>query len=421
MNKDQKTTEYLNKMKDMKLSDSSRARMESNLLEYARFHGVKEGVRIGDDRRSIKQVPQRTSLFNLLRPKSMTAAIIAIALIAGGGTSYAAEGAVPGEFLYTVKTEINENVKSALAISDEAEAKLQARLAEERLKEAEELASRGELTAKVATDISARVRSHVENAEERNAQAEAEGDFESSATVRASLEGSFRAYANILSDLNTSVLGNDGSILVTDIQKYSEGTAKAQTNATATIEASMSTKSAAKATIAQADDLIAKVTVELEKAKSEISAEAYASAEVKLGGATEAQSEAKASFQAEAYSSAYASAQTAVRIASEVETMIKSMLRVGVDIRTDIDVDARQPGDPIPGIDITIEQDTGDNKRTETGSDTNTESDSRTGTTSQSGIDHSVDVEVDATTDTEVDTGVIDAGVKTNTSIQSNI
>ena len=56
-NKD-KTTEYVDKFKDMKLSAPSRARIENNLLEYARFHTV----RVGEDGRSIKQVPPRTSL-----------------------------------------------------------------------------------------------------------------------------------------------------------------------------------------------------------------------------------------------------------------------------------------------------------------------------------------------------------------------
>ena len=83
MNKDTKTKEYGEKLKGMKLSDTARSRIENNLLEYARFHSV----RVEGDGRSIGQVPQRTSLFNLFKqPKSMTAAIIAIMVLAGGGT-----------------------------------------------------------------------------------------------------------------------------------------------------------------------------------------------------------------------------------------------------------------------------------------------------------------------------------------------
>ena len=78
MNNDDKTTKYLEKLKDMKLSESSRARIEGNLQEYARFHTV----RVGQDNRSIGQVPKSTFLsrlkeqfpgifFTRLKPKLM--------------------------------------------------------------------------------------------------------------------------------------------------------------------------------------------------------------------------------------------------------------------------------------------------------------------------------------------------------------
>lgn len=407
MKKDIKTTEYVAKLKDMKLSDASRTRIENNLLEYAGFHSV----RVEEDGRSIEQVPQRTSILNLFKSKSMTAAIIAIMLVAGGGTSYAAEGAVPGDFLYTVKTEVNENVKSAFAISNEAEAKLQARLAEERLEEAEELAARGELTAEASADISSRVKAHTDEAHERIDLTEAKGDYESSAVVRANLEGSFRAYADILASLNSSVSGNDGASLVTDIRAYAEATAEAQANATATIETSVAARAAAEATIARADTLITEVTARLERAESKMSAEAHAQAEAKLGEAVNAQAEAKASFRSETYQAAYIAAQTAFRIASEVDTMINSALRVNIDIVTDIEM--RQPGDPIPGIDIGVEQDTNSNNRTDINADESAANESdRSNTT---------DVESDSSTDVEVDTGVTGTDVQAESSVDLNV
>lgn len=405
MNKDNKTTEYIKKLKDIKLSESSRARMESGLLEYARFHKVSEGVRVGEDGRSIEQVPQRTSLFNLFKqPKSMTAAIIAIALIAGGGTSYAAEGAVPGDFLYTVKTEVNENVKSAWAVSDEAEAKLQARLAAERLAEAETLAARGELTAEASTDISSRLKAHYDEAEKRSAAAEAKGDYESSATVRASLEGSLRAYASVLTDLNTRVSGNNGAALITDVRAYADAAAKAQTQSTATIEASVDVQAAAEVTVKRADNYIAEVKTKLARMEAEVSAEAYARTEARLNEAVLVQAEAKASLRAEAYRAAYTSAQTAIRIASEVEVMINSMLRLQIDVDLGTDV-------MIDGVLDT---------RTESNTDVKGRTESDAGTNDEGKVDSAIDVELDATTDTSVDTDVIDSKVEIDTSIRSS-
>jgi hypothetical protein len=394
MNKDLKIKEYIETLKDMKLSSSSRSRMQDSLQEYARFHAV----RVVGDSRSIEQVPQRTSLFTQFKQsKSMTAAIIAIALIVGGGTSYAAEGAVPGDFLYTVKTEVNENVKSAFAVSNEAEAKLQARLIEERLKEAEELAVEGKLTAQASADISSRLQNHYTQAQERSAQAEANGDYESSATVRASMEGSFRTHADVLTDLNARISGNSGSSLIADIQAYADATAQAQAQATTTIEASVNVQGTTEATVERAENFITEVKAKLDRARADISADAYARAEAKLNEAVSIQTEAQASLQTEAFKVAYVSAQTAIRIASEVESMLNSMLRLQVDF--DLDTD-----EVIDGVlDVRVN------------SDSETDTQSETETTNES--DSFIDVELDAATDTNV----IDAGVQTDTSVRSGI
>jgi len=407
MNKEKNTVTYLKKLEGIKLSDSSRSRMEEELLAHARFHSV----RVGDDSRSIVQVPQRTLLFTLFKQtKSMTAVIIAIMLIAGGGTTFAAEGAVPGDFLYTIKTEVNENVKSAFAISSEAEARLQARLVEERLEEAEELAVRGELTAEASADLSARIQTHTNQAEEQSEKEEAKGDYESSATVRASLEGSFRAYADVLAGLNTRVSGNDGESLITDIRSYAEITANAQATATATIDASVDVKATAQATIDRADNYLTEVEVKLTQAASELSAQVYTRAELRLAEAVAVQAKAKASFQTEVYQAAYTAAQAAIGIASEVDAIINSMLRLQVNVNAD------------PILEGMLDF------RTETDEQTNLQIDSEenadtTESPDTTDSDRSTDssVEVDATTDASVDTSVIDVDVQTDASVQGGL
>jgi len=329
----------------------------------------------------------------------MTAAIIAIMLIAGGGTSYAAESSVPGDFLYPVKIEVNENVKSAFAVSNEAEASLQARLAEERLEEAEELAARGELTAETSANIITRLQAHYQEAEERSEASEAKGDFESSATVRASLEGSFRSYADVLTDLNTRVAGNDSSSLIVNIRSYADASARAQ--ATATIETSVDAKVAVQSTMNRTDKVISDTQTKVTRAEGKLSAEAHTQAEAKLAEAVSAQAKAKASFRAEAYQAAYTSTQAAIRISNEVSSMVNSMLRLNLDINLDTNsvIDTR----------------------------TDTETNSQTGSQSTSTVENSgyaegsIDVKVDANTDANVDTNLLEAGVKTDTSVRSGV
>lgn len=390
---DFETKEYLEKLKQLRLSDSSRARIQNNLLEYARFHGV----RAEEDSRLIMQVPQRTSLLRLFKqPKSMTAALIAIALIAGGGTSYAAGGAVPGDLLYPVKTEVNETIKSAFAFSNESEAKLQAKLAEERLQEAETLAAEGALTAEASATLGAQIKSHYDEAMARSAAAEADGNYEASASVRASLEGSFRTYATILTGLSANVSGNSSNALITEIRTYADGAASTQAQATTSMETSVDAKTTAEATVMAAEQLIAEIQMELTEAKTRVSADAHARAEAKLAEATVAQAEAQASLEAEAYTAAYASAQTALRIAHEVESMIGSMLRLDFDLDLDTNTEINIGSDRNEDDTTPSENPTEDNEDT-------------------------IDLNINADTDATVDTDVIDVDVTGDTSLNSGL
>src|SRR6185503_6305783 len=76
-----------------------------------------------------------------------------LVLFLGVGTSYAAQGALPGEPRYAFKTRVNENVQGVLARTPTAKAEWSAELTYRRLQEAEELAVTGHLTPVASADI----------------------------------------------------------------------------------------------------------------------------------------------------------------------------------------------------------------------------------------------------------------------------
>ncbi len=92
-------------------------------------------------------------------------AVFVFLIGSGGGTSYAAQAALPGELLYAVKIHVNEFVEAALATSPVAKAEVQAVLAERRVEEAQTLASRGMLTEVAATELQVRFDEHAEAAQ----------------------------------------------------------------------------------------------------------------------------------------------------------------------------------------------------------------------------------------------------------------
>lgn len=197
-------TEYFKKLEQIKLSESARARMQGELDAYVTFHPVPSSVRVGDEYRFIEQVPVSTSWFTKLRNihiMPMTFAIL-IALMISGGTTFAAQSALPGDFLYPVKVEVNENIKSVFTFGADAEAELQADLLAERVTEVETLQARGELTAEESIAIANRMRAQSNEVREASE--------ESSPTIRASA----RAEAVISLERYNSLVDNDGSLVV---------------------------------------------------------------------------------------------------------------------------------------------------------------------------------------------------------------
>lgn len=96
------------------------------------------------------KVPVKTthSFYSIFNTKSMylMPAFAILLIVSGAGTSYYAQGSLPGDTLYSVKTGFNENIESLLATSPEAKAQVDLRQVSERLDEAEVLRITGNLT-----------------------------------------------------------------------------------------------------------------------------------------------------------------------------------------------------------------------------------------------------------------------------------
>ncbi len=91
--------------------------------------------------------------------------VILIAILMGGGVSYAAAGTVPGDTLYPVKIHVSENAESALAIGSDARARLEAKLALRRLEEAEKLETKHDLSSDEKAELKANFNKHTANIE----------------------------------------------------------------------------------------------------------------------------------------------------------------------------------------------------------------------------------------------------------------
>lgn len=149
---DMKTSNGMNKHFEQKfraapgtsLSEAERARMREELVRHMESHPLPAAS------------PRAMSWSSQLAWSSYVAragAFAALLLVAGGGVSFAAENALPGNPLYAVKRSITEPVRAALAVTAEEKASWSAEAASRRLAEAEALASRGALDAQTARNL----------------------------------------------------------------------------------------------------------------------------------------------------------------------------------------------------------------------------------------------------------------------------
>ncbi len=194
--------------------------------------------------------PQRTHTpspyilfsFSFQRFAMPVAVLLIVAL--GGTTTYAAQGSLPGGALYPVKIYVNENIQEVLAVSDEAKVSFHTSVAEERLKEAEALASEGKLTTEVSATIEESFNTHVAKADMIAVRLE-EKSPASGVDARVTLDSSLSAHSSILATIgeeskDEQTKQNSNSI-ATRVQSRNQGGAVVALKAAAPASASMQT------------------------------------------------------------------------------------------------------------------------------------------------------------------------------------
>ncbi len=109
------------------------------------------------------------SIPSIFRAHHFSGALMIALLVTTGtfGMSFAADDALPGDFLYPVKVKMNEGVKTAFILSDEARITFERERAELRLREASRLASEGRLDAKRQATVSKLFAAHTDSISQR--------------------------------------------------------------------------------------------------------------------------------------------------------------------------------------------------------------------------------------------------------------
>ena len=183
------------------LSSQETSDMRQELESFMRSHPV---------RRSFS-VFSPGSYIPSFRFASLAFAVVLLITSSGGAVAYASENALPGDSLYTVKTDIVEPLRERMAFGDKAKARWHLKRTQRRLHEAKTLMNRGDFTSAKQALIQQRLEHHIEKLQNRldslSGQPEADA-------IRSALEAELETHESFLQQVGT------GSVTREDMQDF---------------------------------------------------------------------------------------------------------------------------------------------------------------------------------------------------------
>lgn len=330
-------------MKNIVLTQKERAALRFSILDFIKTNPVSSQV-------LLRLIFQRSIIYSwqllaLFIKKPMPILLILALILGGGGVSFAAENALPGDVLYPVKVKVNEEVVAALAFSPEAKVNWEARRLERRLEEAEHLAEKGELKAEVRERIEENFERHAGRVRVRIAEFEAK-DLKAAADISSNLEVSLQAHARILAILATSTgqattTATEVGKLLFRIKTRGDDASRLRIEIEAKVASSTQpeVKNAAEGKLKAAENKIEEVKKFIAAMQERLGEEATLEAEARLKVAENTVIEGRAKLEAKAFADAFGFFQKAHRIAQEAKLLIKAREDLKIDVRIKNDED----------------------------------------------------------------------------------
>lgn len=181
----------------VRLTTTEAEAAEKALLAFIKDHPVDMAAAV----RQRERKESSGSFFSLFSFRYSPALAAVLILVLGTGSlSYAAESALPGETLYSVKIHVNEKVQTALAVTPEAKAYWEAKRAERRVKEAKRLADAGRLTPETNDTLIVAFNAHIENSHTNIRKVADRGRRERAEEITKKTEVALRSQAETLRD-----------------------------------------------------------------------------------------------------------------------------------------------------------------------------------------------------------------------------
>lgn len=153
--------QFNTKAKTIKLSVAEKRDLRERVVSYMEYHPLPNATRVAVPSSEFSGPISFMSKAQFWRNAKLSAAFVLMLVV---GVSYAAEQAVPGDALYSIKVGVNEEFRSTMARSPYEKVVWETERLNRRISEARLLANEGRLTEEVEAQVAQAVKEHSDNA-----------------------------------------------------------------------------------------------------------------------------------------------------------------------------------------------------------------------------------------------------------------
>lgn len=134
----------------------------------------------------------------------MPLALLLLLLVGGGTTGIVAEKSLPGDVLYPVKININENFESAVAFTAKSDAEVSVKHAAKRLAEAQKLKEKGKLSSEQSQELKDAFNAEFKLVKENVSKVRSKGDTKSADEIDSKFENNIKEHSEIAVELDVN-------------------------------------------------------------------------------------------------------------------------------------------------------------------------------------------------------------------------
>ncbi|MEM9337043.1 MAG: hypothetical protein AAGA35_04275 [Patescibacteria group bacterium] len=154
------------KSETIRLRASERADLRERLVSYMEYHPLPESMKQQKQAVAPQLVTEAYRTISLTASVYFRGAVGAIVLFVVVGVPLIAERSLPGDVLYPIKVQFNEEVRSTLTLSPYQKVEWETERLGRRIAEARLLASEGKLTEEFEAEVAEAVKAHSDAAQE---------------------------------------------------------------------------------------------------------------------------------------------------------------------------------------------------------------------------------------------------------------